>query len=537
MMKSATGDSWEGDKEQLITYVEDPRQRYFFHYGEAFRYEPLPVGTRVIYPPPPLHPIQDVDGAIEHALQNPLEADPLSAQLKAGMKVTIAFDDISLPLPPMQSPDLRRRIIEKVLEKLSAKGVDDIHLIPALGLHRHMTPNELRRILGSRIFKSFFPDRLYNFDAEDPENLVVLGKTPQGQEIEMSRRVAESDLLIYVNINLASMDGGHKSINTGLVSYRTIRHHHNVHSLMHCESYMDPNRSALHDTCNAMGSVVEKNLKVFKIETAINSNSFPPVLGHLQKKEQQWNVVDASLFHINRHSLDFMPHRLRWSIFQSIRAPYGLTNIVAGSTEPVHQKILDSVFRQQAVPVKGQADVVIAGLPYLGPYNVNSYLNPILIHCLALGYVFNLYRGKPLVRKGGVLILVHPMDERFTRKHHPSYIDFYNHVLSETRNPSEIERNFEGAYAHNEHYIDLYRHSNAYHGVHPFYMWYWACYAQNYLGRVIAAGAKNTKVCQRLGYDAAPNLQTALEMAKDTVGDNPALTVYHFPPIFICDVE
>ena len=42
------------------------------------------------------------------------------------------------------------------------------------------------------------------------------------------------------------------------------------------------------------------------------------------------------------------------------------------------------------------------GLPYICPYNVNSIMNPILVACLGLGYFFNLYRGKPLVREGGV---------------------------------------------------------------------------------------------------------------------------------------
>ncbi len=536
-MKSGTASHPELDREKLVTYVESPGRRYLFHYGEGFRYEALPVGTRVIYPPPPLPAIQDVDRAIEEALQSPLGTDPLSAQLKPGMKVTIAFDDISLPLPPMRSPDIRGRIIEKVLEKLAEGGVDDIHLIAALGLHRRMTPKELKRALGSKVFKGFYPDRLYNFDGEDRENLVVLGNTPRGEEVEISRRVAESDLLIYVNINLSSMDGGHKSINTGLVSYRTIRHHHNVDTLMRCESYMDPTRSALNDSCQAMGAVVEEKLRVFKIETAVNSNTFPPILGHLQKPEWEWHIWERALFHINRRSLPVMPFRLRWSIFQGIRAPYGLTDIAAGATAPVHQQILESLFRQQAVPVKGQADVMVVGLPYLGPYNVNSIMNPILVHSLAVGYVFNLYRGKPLVRRGGVLIILHPLEERFNALHHPSYIDFYRNVLSQTRDASEIEKGFEEAYAHDERYIRLYRQSYAYHGAHPFYMWYWACYGQDHLGRVIAVGAKDARVAERLGYETAPNLQTALEMARDTVGNSPEITNYHFPPIFLCDVE
>ena len=122
----------ELDKEKLVTYVDDPKARYVFHNGEGFRYERLPLGTRVIYPPPPLPGLSDVDGEIEAALENPLGCDPLSAQIRPGMKVTIAFDDISLPLPPMQSPDIRQRVVEKVLSKLTEGGVDDIDVTVAV---------------------------------------------------------------------------------------------------------------------------------------------------------------------------------------------------------------------------------------------------------------------------------------------------------------------------------------------------------------------------------------------------------------------
>ena len=88
------------DKSELVRYVDD-NSRYVFHQGESFRFERLPMGTRVIYPPAPKPAIEDMDAAIEEALENPLGADPLSAQLRPGMKVTIAFDDISLPLPPI----------------------------------------------------------------------------------------------------------------------------------------------------------------------------------------------------------------------------------------------------------------------------------------------------------------------------------------------------------------------------------------------------------------------------------------------------
>ena len=61
------------------------------------------------------------------------------------MKLTIAFDDISLPLPQMKRPDIRQRVIEAVLDLAADAGVDDVELIAALALHRRMTEAELRR--------------------------------------------------------------------------------------------------------------------------------------------------------------------------------------------------------------------------------------------------------------------------------------------------------------------------------------------------------------------------------------------------------
>ena len=52
------------------------------------------------------------------------------------MKVTIAIDDISLPLPPMRTPDVRQTVLEIVLELLPRHGVDDVHMIIANALHR-----------------------------------------------------------------------------------------------------------------------------------------------------------------------------------------------------------------------------------------------------------------------------------------------------------------------------------------------------------------------------------------------------------------
>ena len=92
-----------------------------------------------------------------------------------------------------------------------------------------------------------------------------MGQTERGEEVEICRRVVESDLTVYVNINLVSMDGGNKSFATGLSTYRTIRCHHNVHTLMHSRSYMDPDRSALHSSLNRMGKLIEEHVKILAL--------------------------------------------------------------------------------------------------------------------------------------------------------------------------------------------------------------------------------------------------------------------------------
>ena len=107
-----------------------------------------------------------------------------------------------------------------------------------------MTEAELRHALGDRIYDAFAPDDLlYNFDAEDPDNLAFLGTTDD-EEVEINKRAAESDLLVYVNINLVAMDGGRKSTATGLASYRSLRHHHNVRTLQQSRSFMDRHSSS-----------------------------------------------------------------------------------------------------------------------------------------------------------------------------------------------------------------------------------------------------------------------------------------------------
>lgn len=520
----------------FVLEVDERTPPLLFHHGEGFRLERLPLGSRVVYPPESLPGIKDVDAAIDHALDHPENSEPLKALLKPGMRLTIAIDDISIPLPQMKTPDIRSRVLEHVLERAARAGVDDVELIIATALHRRMTAAEIKRAVGERVYRSFWPKQLYNFDAEDRANLTLVGRTDMGEHVEISKRAAESDLLIYVNINLVAMDGGHKSVPVGLASYRSLRHHHNVNTLMHSRSYMDPTASALHDSATRMGRLLANHLKIFTIETTLNSDTFGEPFGFLQRREWEWSAKDQAAYLAAKTATDRAPVHLKRSIFHKIYSPYGITGVNAGETEAVHAKTLARLHRQQLVEVNGQADILIAGLPFVGPYNVNSIMNPILVVCMGLGYFFNLYRGQPLVRPGGAMIIFHPVRREFHQIHHPSYVDFFEEVLAQTTDPAVIESKFEEAYANDPWYIHLYRTSHAYHGVHPFYMWYWAAHAMDYLGDVIFVGG-DRKTVARLGFRAAGSLADALEMASETVGSSPRITAMKVPPLLLADVR
>jgi hypothetical protein len=520
----------------FVLEVDERTPPLLVHQGEGFRLQRFPLGTRVVYPPDSLPGLRDVNAAIREALLNPLGSEPLPELLRPGMRLTIAMDDISLPLPPMRTPDVRQRILEHVLELAARKGVDDVEIVVANSLHRRMTPSEIKRAVGERVYRSFWPDHLRNFDAEDRANLTHIGTTDRGEDVEISRRAAESDLLVYVNINLVAMDGGHKSVPVGLGSYRSLRHHHNVHTMLNSRSYMDPSHSALHDSATRMGRLLAEHLRIFTVETTLNNDTFPQQLGFLNKREWEWSVADQATMLAAKKANERAPARARREVFRRIEAPYGVTGVNAGETEAVHKETLAAVHRQQLVEVGGQADVLVVGLPYISPYNVNSVMNPILVQCLGLGYFFNMYVGKPLVRPGGAMILHHPVPWEFNQVHHPSYVDFFEEVLAETTDPATIEAKFEEQYATDPWYIHLYRNSYAYHGVHPFYMWYWGSHAMDYLGDVIFVGADRRAVT-RMGFRTASTFADALEMAGETVGSSPSITYLHSPPLSLAEVR
>ncbi|MBN2026923.1 MAG: DUF2088 domain-containing protein [Actinobacteria bacterium] len=494
-------------------------------YGDDIVRVELPERTRIVAAPPPIAAMEDYQGAVKRSLRDPLGCPPLADLAGPESRVTIAFDDPCLPLPPALK-DPRGLAVEAVLEELFSHGVkrERINLVCAVGLHRKWTERELKHILGKRVWAVMGSSYIENHDAENPAGNVDLGRTEEGYPVEVNRRLLESDLTIYVNVNWTSMNGGWKSYMVGLGTYRSIRPHHNPSVLTGGGTVMDPG-SEFHAILRAQGRYLSRFARVLSLETVLNNRVWPGTLdGYLSLEKSRVPLP----FKLSRH----FPQAVKSAVSSALRSAYEPIAVNAGDPDAVHERTLEALFQQQNVRVAGESDALFLALPNICPYAAFSRMNPLLAMNSALGYVFNMHMRKPVVRKGGVLVLMQPFLPGFHHRHHLPYVEFYERVLAETRDMSEMEIRFEEDFADRKEFIRAYREHHAYHGVHPFYVWYWGGLAMEHLGRVIVVGAKSREVVERLGFEYADSLERAWSMAAETLGKGYSITHLSIPPIF-----
>ncbi len=155
---------------------------------------------------------------------------------------------------------------------------------------------------------------------------------------------------------------------------------------------------------------------------------FDRPLEFLAKNEDDLSAAERAAMRALMFTLKKAPQPARQAVFQRVPSPYGVTGVFAGETEAVHAHTLKKCYEQYLVPVQGQADILITGVPYISPYNVNSFLNPLLVQVMANGYLFNLYKGLPMVKKGGTMIVLHPCTDLFDNEHHAPYIEFVHRL-------------------------------------------------------------------------------------------------------------
>ena len=451
-------------------------------FGDRFLRVDLPDDTKVVSPGVslPLEPVQDEATAILHALRHPLDADPVAQSVGAGSRVTVAFDDATVPCyTPLWSIAL-----PLIVEELTSAGVEesDISFICANALHRKFTLDELAKLIGNE-FVTRHRDRIGCHDAEDPDSIVSLGRTTSGLHVELNKAVVESDLTIYLNCSTTrGFSGGWKSTCVGLSTYKSIAHHHTPDIMS-----MSLDRNRMHAMLDEMGAVVEQHLgpqRIFKLETVLAN----PLAVHAIYGGRTGAARAAALDKMRAH-------------------------------QPPRRNLVDE-------PV----DIVVYGVPDWSPYAAYSHNNPLLdLISTGLGYLGGMIQaiGKP----GCTVILATPCPNRWDERHHASYPEVWDSVLPQTLDPDEARRQFEPQLAARDDLIDRYRNGFSFHPVHAVMALY-PLKRLRHAREVVVAGAEDPGIPRHCGFHATTTVEEAVALAREMQGPGATVGLVENPMAF-----
>jgi hypothetical protein len=188
---------------------------------------------------------------------------------------------------------------------------------------------------------------------------------------------------------------------------------------------MDPARSALNHKIIPLGRLVDEHLNVFHIETALNNRMYGPELDFLLKNEDDFTAFDRMKYEAMRYTMGKLPRQARRKMLHSRPAQYEMTACHAGKTDLVHEKIVQRGFDQYIIPVRGQCDILITGIPDISPYNVYSILNPLLVQVMRSAPLQ--FLSPQVLRKRRRFYCNHPCYDESVRL--ISYIEFFHRLL------------------------------------------------------------------------------------------------------------
>lgn len=200
--------------------------------------------------PVPLSCVSDSQQETRRSLQAPIASPRLSELARAGQKIALVIDDGSRPTPVAH-------ILPAVLDEIERSGasLDQITLIPALGVHRPMSPEEMAQRIGRQWLSSLHWE---SPDCDHTEKLAFLGTTRRGTPVWVNRTVAQADLIVSIGCIephiIASFGGGYKNLIPGVAGRQTIAHNH----ALNCRP----------GTFNMVGQPIEQNPMRLDLEEA-----------------------------------------------------------------------------------------------------------------------------------------------------------------------------------------------------------------------------------------------------------------------------
>ncbi|MCA9174520.1 MAG: nickel-dependent lactate racemase [Planctomycetales bacterium] len=176
-----------------------------------------------------VEPLSDSARSLLQVLEHPTGTAPLAELARGRRDACILICDVTRPVPNEQ-------LLAPVLDTLQQSGIprEQILILVATGLHRPNHADELREMVGERIFREY---RIENHFGERLEDHVHLGVSPRGVPIWIDRRYVEADLKIATGLIephfMAGFSGGRKLICPGIASLETIKVWHGPAFLEH----------------------------------------------------------------------------------------------------------------------------------------------------------------------------------------------------------------------------------------------------------------------------------------------------------------
>ncbi|MEM2983983.1 MAG: nickel-dependent lactate racemase [Candidatus Jordarchaeaceae archaeon] len=167
--------------------------------------------------------------AVLGAVRNPVDAEKLYSIARRKGDAVIISDDNARPTPS-------NLIIPPLLDELNRAGISDrkITVIIGVGLHEHLNERDLEKKLGKTVL-----ERVNVLNHDPDNNLTHIGKTPQGVEILINKKVVEADLKIGIGSvtphELMGFTGGAGIIIPGVAGRQTINQNHSLVKLFRAE--------------------------------------------------------------------------------------------------------------------------------------------------------------------------------------------------------------------------------------------------------------------------------------------------------------
>ncbi len=433
-----------------------------------------------------VQPTSDPADMIRKALRNPMGMEGIRGLVGKGSRVAIAFDDPTKLCPSYQG-------IPLVLEELYQSGVkkENMALVCASGSHKRYLPNDFldyRNVgyglppgkgipkMSREIFDSFWPHQFIRHNASDSSGLVDMGYSHLNDFVEYNRILTDYDLVIYIGSVQSMKWGGYSGTGVviGLASAKSLVSHHTFDVIGHKDSCHANAGSHLYRSHkDAVMERIEEftGKKVFYLEGVANG-------------ARQW------------------------------------INISAGHFKEIQEPTWRAADQERLYTVE-QADVIVAGLPRWCVYDTTR--NPLMCGTCASSIVRS-WVGKPVLREGGVIILVAVCDGYIDPEALPSYsevLDLYNKMGNSRR----LEERYLEQYLKNEEYLKKYEYGYAVHPVHPFWLIAEQEYIHDHASKLIIATAENPEAVRKIGASWAESFDQAWRMAEKVVGKNPRTLV------------